>query len=348
MLKNNREKEIMCNTPVDLKKERIFSYVLCTQWLQLYTYILSCFDIDVIKRNIPGQDHVWGEIKLNDNLIVIVDATEYIDSSIDLSNAKSVSPTVGFVVLPKEYTGIKLYDVFNKPENKELSKKIKIYYEYNRELDMSLGYINKSGYKVEKIIRENDLFNYPYPVIKNCDDLKRYTNMTIEFFKNLRIPKNIDGYEIFAYYSKFIRKLPINIAANISQKTIYVDSFSYKQGNLRRKFLHAPLEYLMYLEDLVYSRYYNYLTEEENNIVLEKIKNGYLSGKQILEQIVECEMKIAEIDRSLNFYYAINKLQFYDPSTYDTLRIQVYEPMMGSKSFNSDEEFTRFKEKKHI
>ena len=53
---------------------KIFSYVVCTQWLKLYTYILKEFGIDVQQKNIPNQDHVWGEIELNENEIIIVDA----------------------------------------------------------------------------------------------------------------------------------------------------------------------------------------------------------------------------------------------------------------------------------
>lgn len=341
--KDYREKRLICDAAVDLKKEKIFSYVVCTQWLQLYTYILNFFDIQVTKRNIPGQDHVWGEIKLNDERIVIVDATDYIDSSIDLSNAKSVSPTVGFVVLPKEYSKVKLYDVFNDRNNIELAKKIKSYYELNRDLDMTLGYITKKGYKVEKIIEENEIFNYSSSIITNEEDMKKFMKHALDFFKSLKVPNNMDGYEIFAYNYKFIKKLPRNIRANISQQTIYVDSFSYKQSNMRKKFLHAPLDYLKYLESLVYSRYYKYLSEEENNKILEQMKNGDANGEQVRDLIAKYEMKIAEINRNLNLYYAINKLHFYEPITCDTIGIQLYEPMMGTKMFESNEELDEFK-----
>lgn len=337
------KKRIICDTPVDLKKEKIFSYVVCTQWLSLYTYILQHFDINVVKRNIPGEDHVWGEIALNDDRVIIVDATDYINSSIDLSNAKSISPTVGFAVLPKEYSGVKLYDVFNNRNNIELAQNIKEQYKLNRELDISLGYITRKGYPAEIIIRENEIFHYPKPVITNPKDLDHFVNSTINFFETLKIPNNIDGYELFAYYHTFINRLPKNIAANISLKTIYVDSFSYKQDNMSKKFLHAPSEYLEYLENLVYSRYYKYLTKEENNEFLEQIKNGKVNGAKVRDLIAKYEMKIAEINRNINLYYAINKLHFYDPTTCDTLGIQLYEPMMGTKILNSTEEYNEFK-----
>lgn len=336
-------KKVIGDTPVDLKKEKIFSYVVCTQWLQLYTYILKNFDIHVIKRSIPGQDHVWGEIELKDGHIVIADATEYINCSIDLSNAKSTSPTVGFVVLPKEYSKIKLYDVFYDKSNLEIAKVVKSYYELNRDLDISLGYITKDGYPVEKIIRENEIFHYPTSIIADPSDMKRFFYLALDFFRTLKIPNNIDGYEIFAYYYKFLKNLPKNINGNISQKTIYVDSFSYKQSKMSKKFLHAPNEYLKYLESLVYSRYYKYLSEEESNTFLEQMKSGYINGQQVRDSIAEYEMMIAEINRSINLYYAINKLHFYDPMTCETVSIQLYEPMMGTKIFHSNEEFLTFK-----
>ena len=248
-------KRKICNTPVSVEKERIFSSVVCTQWLELYTYILKQFGINVIKRNIKGQNHVWGEIRLDDDYIIVIDATEYINSSIDLSNAKSMSPTVGFVVLPKEYSNMKLYDIFNDKNKKEVAQKVKEYYKLNREIDMTLKYITSKGYPVERIIRENDLFQYPSLVIQNTKEIDKFCYDALSFFKKLRIPNNMDGYELFAYYQMFIKPLPKNIKANISQKTIYVDSYSYKQRKLRKKFLSTPKEYLKYLDAIVYSKY---------------------------------------------------------------------------------------------
>ncbi len=342
------KKGLIRNTQVDPKKEKIFSYVVCTQWLQLYTYILNFFGVSVKEQNIPGQDHVWGQIELSDNHIIIVDATDYIVSSIDLSNAKSMSPTKGFIVLPKEYSGIRLSDVFSDARNRELANTFNNYYEFNRELDMTLGYITKKGYKVEGIIRENDIFNYPSSIVENEEDIRRLSELATSFFRNLKIPNNMDGYEIYAYYSHFLKSLPRNISANIGMQTIYVDSYSYKQDRISKKFLRAPLEYLKYLESLVYSMYYKYLSDEEKNIIFEQIKSGMLNGRQVSELIAKYEMKISEINRRLSLYYAINKLQFYDPITCDTLGIQLYEPMMGKKNFESNEEYFEFKRKRML
>ncbi len=335
-------KRKICSAPVNVKKEKIFSYVVCTQWLKLYTYILEEFGIVVIKRNNPGEDHVWGEIKLNDNQIIIVDATDYINSSIDLSNAKSMSPTVGFAVLPKEYTNMKLFDIFNDSRDIETAKKVKEYYAFNRDLDISLGYITDS-YPNEKIIEENELFHHANDIIRNQKDIDKFLRSTMSFFKKLKIPNNMDGYEIYAYYMTFIKKLPLNIRANISEETLYVDSFNYKIKKLHTKFLQAPSEYLEYLDGLIYSRYYKYLTEKENNNFLEQMKLGVLNSEQIRDSIAKYELVIAEINRNINLYYAINKLHFFEPMTSETLSIQLYEPMMGTKYFTSQEDYNEFK-----
>lgn len=336
-------KKKICDAVVNVHKEKIFSYVVCTQWLQLYTYILKQFGIEVSKKNIPGQDHVWGEIKLNDEQIIVVDATDYINSSIDLSNAKSVSPTVGFAVLPKEYSGLKLYDIFSNKNNSEMAKVVNDYYKLNRELDITLKYITEKGYPVERIIEENELFHYPKQIIKDPADIRRFLESIKIFFKKLKIPNNIDGYEIFAYYDMFIRNLPLNIRANVAEETLYVDSFSYKIKKLRKQFLHVPNEYLKYLESLIYSRYYKYLSEDENNAFLEQMRRVILNEEQLKEQIAKNELLIAEINRNISLYYAINKLHFYEPITAETVGIQLYEPMMGIKCFSNTEEFNEFK-----
>ena len=108
----------------------------------------------VLSGSIPDQDHVWGEIKLDDDHIIVVDATDYINSSIDLSNAKSLSPTIGFVILPVKYSNLKLYDILNNPYNKEMAQKVQEYYKLNREIDMTLGYITKKGYPIENYKRK--------------------------------------------------------------------------------------------------------------------------------------------------------------------------------------------------
>ena len=73
------------------------------------------------------------------------------------------------------------------------------------------------------------------------------------------------------------------------------------------------------------------------------MKNGFLDGEQIRDLIAKNELVIAEINRNINSYYAINKLQFFEPMTSDTLAIQLFEPMMGTKIYKDIDEYNEFK-----
>ncbi len=337
-------KRKICEAPIDVKKAKIFSYVVCTQWAKLYKHILGNFGIEVQERSIPGQDHVWAEVKLNDKEIIIADATEYINSSIDLSNAKTNAPTIGFIVLPKEFSGLKLYDVFA-GRDKDLKALISSYYDHNRDLDIDLGYIESREYPIERMIRENELFNSPRIDLRSEDVLGDFCEASFDFLRKLPIPANVDGYELFAYYDKFIRHLPRAVAANVSQKTLYVDSFFYNQRQRKKKLFQTPDEYLVYLERLVYDRYYRFLEGDEKNAILEQFQSGAIDGAEVSRSIADYEMQVAELNRNINLYYAINKLQAYRPYAGDTIGIQLYEPMMGKKMFTEVDDYNVFAKK---
>lgn len=347
-IKDEVRKSIIVNTPCDPEHTKIFSYVVCTQWLELYSYIMKQFGIRVIKTKRENENHVWGEIELDNDNIIIVDATDYIGSSIDLSNAKSVSPTKGFFVLPKEYSQIRLYDVYNNPQYKNILDDIKKYNELNRELDITLGYIDSDGYTIEQILRNNPLFNYKNIVIENEKDAIAFLKKTKQFFLNLSLPNNIDGYETFAYYYSYIENLPINIRGNISMKTLFVDSFDYKQKLLKKKYLNAPEEYLKYLEDLVYSRYYEYFKDKTDEKLFELIKDNKMSLDEISDIALKEELKIAEINRRLNPYYAINSLAIYNPYADEEPITLLYEPASGKKLYKSLKELQEFKRENNL
>lgn len=346
--KNRRD--IIVNTPINVYNAKIFSYVVCTQWLQLYTYILSQFGITVKKMNKPGEDHVWGEIDINDDEIIIADATDYIGNSIDLSNAKSISPTRGFLIVPKKYSGIKLYDVFIKKENRELLENLNKYYAINRELDSSLGLIDNSTYPIENILNSNELFSRKDSIIKDRKEAIKIFKQVRNFILNIPIPNNMDGYEAYAYYYRFIERLPMNIRGCLSMKTLYADSFDYKQKLLKKKYLNAPVEYLKYLEDLVYSRYYEYFQGEvSKDSLFEKIRNGYIDIDKLSDIALAEELKIAEINRRLNPYYAINELTFYNmfDDDFESMSL-LYEPALGKKLYKYSEELNTFKRENNL
>lgn len=344
-----RQKSIIVNTPINVYNAKIFSYVVCTQWLQLYTYILSQFGIMVKKNNRPGEDHVWGEIDINDNEIIIVDATDFIDNSIDLGNAKSLSPTKGFLIVPKKYSGIKLFDVYSREENKTILEALKPYYELNRDLDVSLNIIEKSTYPVEEILESNELFSNRNLIINDKKDAIKIFKQARNFILNMPLPNNMDGYEAFTYYYKFIDRLPVNIRGCLSMKTLYVDSFDYRQRLLKKKYLNAPVEYLKYLEDLVYSRYYEYFQGVGDGTLFEKIRCGLVDIDKLSDLALAEELKIAEINRRLNPYYAINELTFYNmfEDEIDSISL-LYEPALGKKLYKSLEDLNEFKRENNL
>lgn len=341
---DREHQKMICNAKVDPQKEKIFSYVVCTQFIELYQYILHHFGIKVEIKTKPGQDHVWGEIKINDENILIVDATEYIIDSIDLSNAKANSPTVGFVVLPIKYSGIRIREAFTTEKYQDAKEIIEKNYQNNRDLDIALGYIDKDGYKTEQILNKNDIFKHPKEIIAGQKMLD-YLTETVHFFNTLEIPTNMDGYEIRAFYQKFIRELPATVVANIKQETIYVNAHDYKADKMKEKFLHAPNEYLKYLQELVYNRYYKYLSEKEYNTFLEQVKKGVVGVEQLGQDIAAFEMRITEINRKLNLFYAINKLSIFNPLIGEEASIQLYEPMIGNRVFNNIEDYETFSRK---
>lgn len=343
-------KRIIVDTPVNPKSTKMFSYVVCTQWLQLYKYILSRFEIHVKDMRKPSEDHVWGEIELNNKETIIVDATAYLGSSIDLSNAKSLSNTVGFLVVPPKYSGISLQDIYNNPRFKSTLDEIQMYYQQNRELDISLGYISSMLYPVEILLSENELFKRQNEIIGSEKKASEFMNKVSKFLSSLSVPNNMDGYEIFAYYHMFIERLPINIRGNISMKTLYVDNFAYKQARLRRMYLQADEEYLKYLNDLVYSRYYSYLDRRLTpNELFSLVKEGVISNEELSKEILKRELAIAEISKRLIPFYAVNELVVYNPFSDKAQDLyQLYEPSVGKKSFRSLEEEQDYKKRTRI
>lgn len=133
-------------------------------------------------------------------------------------------------------------------------------------------------------------------------------------------------------------------------KTLYADSFDYKQKLLKKKYLNAPVEYLKYLEDLVYSRYYEYFQGRvSEGSLFEKIRNGYIDIDKLSDLVLTEELKIAEINRRLNPYYAINELTFYNmfEDDFDSMSL-LYEPALGKKLYKSSDDLNAFKRENNL
>ena len=297
-----------------------------------------------------NQDHRWCETDLHNGEIIIADATDYIGNSIDLSNAKSISETTGFYILPQKYSGLKLSQVFSCYQTKDTIKIAKEIYEYrrdNEDLDISLGYIDSAGgYLVNKLLDSNELFHQRYRRFNDQKELLKFLEAARKYLYKLEIPNNMDGYEIFAYYYKFIKALPAQVRGNIVMQTVYADLFSYKQNILKRKYFKAPSDYIKYLEELVYDRYYEYLNKNENIAILEQIKKGLISSEKIGNLVLAEEIKIA----GLNPYYAINEVTFYHNSLDDTKDnyYMYYEPNIGKQLIKSDVDNIKFKNNNKI
>ena len=116
----------------------------------------------------------------------------------------------------------------------------------------------------------------------------------------MSLPNNMDGYEAFAYYYKFIDRLPVNIRGCLSMKTLYVDSFDYRQRLLKKKYLNAPVEYLKYLEDLVYSRYYEYFQGVGDGTLFEKIRCGLVDIDKLSDKSLSKVVEKVDVFARLN------------------------------------------------
>ena len=345
------QKQIIVNTPINVKNAKLFSYVVCSQWSELYSYILNYFGIENKIMQIPGQDHRWVEINLHNGEIIIADATDYIGKSIDFSNAKSNSETTGFYILPQKYSGLKLGDVFSDYRYNDIAKDILDHRRDNEDLDISLGYIDiPGGYLVNKLLDSNELFSQTDRKFDNPKELLIFLEESRKYLHKLEVPNNMDGYEIFAYYHKFIKPLPLQVRGNIAMKTVYADLFSYKQNILKRKYFKAPTDYIKYLEELVYDRYYEYLNKNEKIAILEQIKKGLKSSEEISNLVLAEEIKVAELNRRLNPYYAINEVVFYRGIIDDTKEdyYEYYEPNIGKQLIKSTKEAVTFKRNNKI
>ena len=81
-----------------------------------------------------------------------------------------------------------------------------------------------------------------------------------------------------------------------------------------------------------------------DNNFFSSLKDGLISGEELTSEILKQELKIAEINRRLNPYYAINELVIYSPEgNEDEEFYQLYEPAVGKKVFKSWEEEEEYK-----
>ena len=57
------QKKIIVNTPIDVKNAKLFSYVVCSQWSELYAYILNYFGIETKIMQFDGVKLIYIMVK---------------------------------------------------------------------------------------------------------------------------------------------------------------------------------------------------------------------------------------------------------------------------------------------
>lgn len=95
---------------------------------------------------------------------------------------------------------------------------------------------------------------------------------------------------------------------------------------------------------------YSYNVNSNRNNILEQIKQGLINSEEISNLILQEEIKVAELNRRLNPYYAINELIYYrsiiDPDIEDYY--EYYEPGIGKRLIKSTEDAFNFKKSNKI
>ncbi len=176
--------------------------VICKGWAELYRELLIESGFDERDVTIKGNGHYWVEIAMGDN-ILIADATDNMDSGIDLAFIKAGMATKGFILMPKTYSGIRLNIMY-----KQGTLTDSVLDSYNKSLlriDKNIGYAIEKGYLIDQLNKSKRLFGNA----KLFDKIfkKNDTKETIREFMNRPIPENMDGYEVFAYYKTVFKNI---------------------------------------------------------------------------------------------------------------------------------------------
>ena len=207
--------------------------VVCKGWSELYAEILEAcgFSENSVKVVNSGK-HRWVEIDLQDGNIILADATEAINGSIDLAASKAGFGTSGFMLIDNRsglYNGLRPSDLANNAKNID-------FINYNNQvmldIDKQLGYAGENGYYIDELTKAKKLFGNN---IKNKiqetklvqklfgNNIKNKTQETklVQKLLDMEIPENMDGYEAFAYYRKLSKNLLGDNYRDINLNTLY-------------------------------------------------------------------------------------------------------------------------------
>lgn len=277
--------------------------VICKGWSELYRELLIDAGMDEKKVSILGSTdkfgaHKWVRVDLDDGKVLIADATEAINHSIDLANCKAGFPTNGFVIVQKQYGDLRLSNV-SFPELQQ-------YNDLLTEIDKELGYVTERGYFAEVLQEFNSVFSNPKLADKLFDS--NIYDSKLAKFLNMSIPKGMDGYESYAYFNK-IKRIIFNESdwPNISIKLFYdssgvkIEGVTYisvkdSLGNVKTM-LYSMNDDLVQFNDIF----------EEDKWFNEHTIIGYKQYKQEVLQL-----KIDEFERLKNIRTSKEYLQFLE------------------------------------
>lgn len=235
--------------------------VVCKGWSELYHDLLisagfSPNDVNIVTTG----KHWWIEIKNGSDNVIIADATEAINGSIDLAACKAGYSPNGFAIVNSSYSRNSLKKIYQYDRRIFLDNKKLMY-----DVDQKLGYVGANGYLLDEINTAQSLFSDN--LFSNLLD-NNAANVIRKTVFDCSIPSNMDGYEIFAYYKYIIN----NNFRSISNKFSLSTAFFKINGGLE------PVNLLKYVdgENTIYQVYSQTL------------------GKHIFESQIEYETFLAK------------------------------------------------------
>ncbi len=174
--------------------------LVCNNWSNIYKELLEKSGFDSSKINVIGKDaigcHKYVTVELNNNKILLADATNNIDSMTDLAASKYGLTTHGFIIADKyEYENLvsnnRSIEVFRKlgdAKNKNIIEKI----------DENIGYFDK-----EYINDFNEVVNY----YSNKKSVEIPLDQKVKTFIELFDDKSIGSIESYPIMRKMASKI---------------------------------------------------------------------------------------------------------------------------------------------
>lgn len=174
--------------------------LVCNNWSNIYKELLEKSGFDSSKINVIGKDvigcHKYVTVELNNNKILLADATNNIDSMTDLAASKYGLTTHGFIIADKyDYENLvsnnRAIEVFRKlgdAKNKNIIEKI----------DENIGYFDK-----EYINDFNEVVNY----YSNKKSVEIPLDQKVKTFIELFDDKSIGSIESYPIMRKMASKI---------------------------------------------------------------------------------------------------------------------------------------------